>query len=448
MQNEQRSVRKALYLAMAVFVALVIWLYVDEFGNNGGPRLTQKEFNDIPIEYIHEEALMDHGLMLVEDGSDQTVDIELEATRRLIADIDREKIHIIADLSDITEAGTQTIQPRLTYSGYRLFGGQRITITQSMLKEMNPFTATVNIKELNSKPVEVRCLLRGNVADGYSAGQLQMSDTMIEIWGQEEDLAPVSYAKVVLDIGEAAVSSVEQSLPITYYDEHDQPLDGTGIRSTVQEIKVKMPVSVTRELRLAVDLKESPGARAKNVQVDIQPKTIMVSGDASELNGVESIVLSEFDLMNLKAQTTATSYTYPITVPEGCTNLSGVTRATMTISFMDMTAAEVTTNQFVYEHLPKGKTVDILTEEMTISIFGTTADVAAVKPDHITVLADLTDYSAASGSYTVPARIVVDGAGDIGIRGTYDVRVVIQDDPEAESIPEETEEPKPTGEEE
>lgn len=447
MQNEKQNVRKALYLAMAVFVALVIWFYVDEFGNNGGPRLTKKEFNDIPIEYIHEDALMDHGLMLVEDGSDQTVDIQLEATRRLIADIDRDKIHVIADLSDITDAGIQTVQPRLTYSGYRL-GGQRITITQSMLKEMNPFAATVNIKELNSKSIEVRCLLQGNVAEGYSAGQLEMSDTTIEVWGQEEDLAPVSYATVTLDIGDAAVSSVEQSLPITFYDENDQPLDGTGIRSTVQEIKVTMPVCVTKELQLAVDLKEFPGARAQNVNVSIKPKTILVSGDAAQLDGVESIILSEFNLLDLQEQTATASYTYPITVPEGCTNLSGVTRATMTISFKDMATANVTTDRFVYENLPKGKTVDILTEEMTISIFGTAADVAAVQPQHVTVMADLTDYSAASGSYTVPAQIVVDGGGDIGIRGTYDVRVAIRENPEPENHPDEIEKPQFTGEEE
>lgn len=448
MQNENQNARKALYLAMAVFVALVIWLFVDNVGDNGNPRLHKKEFENIPIEYIHEEALMDHGLMLVEEDSDQTVDIQLEATRTMIADIDPDKIHVVADLSDITAAGVQTVQPRLTYNGYRLLSGQRITITQGMIKEMNPLAATINIKELNSKTIEVRCLLRGNVAEGYSAGQVQLSENSIEIWGQAADIDPVSYAKVVLDIGDDAVSSVSESLPIKFYDANDEEVSGVGIRSTVQEIKVSMPVSVAKELRLAVDFKEAPGARKRNINVDIKPSTITVSGDASQLNDVDAIILSEFNLLDLVNQTGTASFTYPITVPEGCTNLSGVTRATVTISFKDITSKHMTTNHFVYENLPDGKAVDILTEEMTVSLFGTAADVGAVTPEHITILADLADYGAASGSYTVPAQVRVTGSGDIGIYGTYEVRVVIREKHEEQPPTHDQQEPGMTGEEE
>ena len=436
MENEQQNVRKAVYLVMAVLVALVIWFYVDEFGNNGSPRMHKKTFDDIPIEYIHEETLMDHGLMLVEEGSDQTVSIQLEATRRMIAEIDRDKLRVTADLSDITTDGTQTLQPRLSYSGSRL-NGQRIAITQSMVKEVNPFMATVNIKELNSKPIEVRCELRGNVAEGYSAGQLKLSDTTIEIWGQAEDIDPVSYAKVTLDIGDDAETSVAEALPITFYDENNQPLDGTGIRSTIQEIKVTMPVSVTKELKLGVKLKDAPGLRRKNVAVEVSPETITVSGDASQLNDRDTINLAEIDLLDLKARNGSGVYEYPITVPEGCSNLSGVTRATVSISFTDLATTEVTTDRFVGENIPEGKSVEILTEEMTVSLFGTGADVAAITPEQVTLVADLSDYSAASGSYTVPAKVAISGPADIGVSGDYEVRLVIRekrdDEPQQES---------------
>ena len=126
------------------------------------------------------------------------------------------------------------------------------------------------------------------------------------------------------------------------------------------------------------------------------------------------------------------SYTYPITVPEGCSNLSGVTRATMKISFKDMTSAQVTANQFRYENLPDGKTASILTEEMTLAIFGLSADVGSVSTEQITLVADLSDYGSASGSYTVPARIEFADSGDIGVTGTYDLKIVIRD-----SIPQE-----------
>ena len=121
------------------------------------------------------------------------------------------------------------------------------------------------------------------------------------------------------------------------------------------------------------------------------------------------------------------TYVYPITVPEGCQNLSGVTRATVQLSFKDMTTASVITDRFRYENVPEGKAVDILTEEMTIQIFGTAADVAAVTGGDLTVVADLSDFGSALGTYTVPATIENSSGADIGIIGSYEVQVTIRE---------------------
>lgn len=49
----------------------------------------------------------------------------------------------------------------------------------------------------------------------------------------------------------------------------------------------------------------------------------MVSGDASVLNDMDSIVLDSFDLLSVTTE--STSHSYAILVPDGCENLSGVT---------------------------------------------------------------------------------------------------------------------------
>lgn len=170
------------------------------------------------------------------------------------------------------------------------------------------------------------------------------------------------------------------------------------------------------------------------------PSTIVVSGDAAALRNVKTITLGELDLLDL-LNGGPRYHTYPIIIPDGCQNLSGVTRATLDVSFSDMTSAEVTTQQFTYANLPNGKRVDILTQELTVRVFGTTADVEAITGEQITVVADLTNYSAASGTYTVPAIIeVASSAGDVGVSGNYQVQVRIREP--HEPLPEEpSEEP-------
>ena len=419
MPSEKMSNRKILYILLALLVAVAVWLYADMFGNNNGPQQAETTITDVPITYTGEDELADRGLMLMEEGTTASVDITLSGARMLIVQPDRDDIKLIADLSSVEKAGIQNIRYEVRFADNRF--------STSMIDKPNSFYATVNVTELNSKTVDVICELVGNVAEGYSAGELQLSQKTLELRGQEEDIQDVSYVKVTLDIGEDAMETVSQDLTFQYYDAEDQLLEGTGIHPTESTIQVTMPIYVTKELQLVVDFVESAGARVSNLEYDIFPDTITVSGDAGVLRDIDSITLGQISLLDLLGSG-ATSHTFSIIIPEGCSNLSGVTRATLKADFKDITRAQVTTGKFTYSNLPSGKTVDILTQELTVSIFGTSADVAAVTGEDITVVADLSNYAIASGTYTVPAKIQVGGGGDIGVSGTYHVQITIQEE--------------------
>ena len=159
---------------------------------------------------------------------------------------------------------------------------------------------------------------------------------------------------------------------------------------------------------------------------------MMVSGEASILNGVDRLVLDSFDLSQLGGSEV---YHYVIQLPEGCSNLSGVTRATLTISFIDLTQDSRTATDFQAQNVPDGKSVTILTDELTVRIRGTAADVASVRDDDITVLADLREISGASGTYTVPAEILINTGADVGVVGTYQVTVNLSGSTEEDPTP-------------
>lgn len=419
--------RKLLYILLALLVAVAMWLYVDMFGNNGSPMDAETTVTDIPITYVGQDELADRGLMLMEEGTTALVDLTFTGPRTEISHLSRENIHVTVDLSAVESAGAQNLRYDVTFD--------RKSITLGMIFERTPSTAAVNITELNSKTVDVVCELVGNVAEGFSAGELRLSQETVEIRGQEGDIGAVSYVKVTLDIGEDAQESVSQSLSLSYYDENDQPLDSDGMHPTVDAIQATLPVFVTKELELVVDFKEFPGLRRENLKTDISPSTITVSGDAGKLRDINSITLGELSLLDLLASG-AKSHTFPIIIPEGCDNLSGVTRATVKVEFVDMDHTQVTTENFTYTNLPAGKSVEILTQQLTVAIFGTSADVAAVTGDQITVEADLGNYSGASGTYTVPATIRISARGDVGVSGTYNVQVTIQDTAETPTDPE------------
>lgn len=448
MENEKIGRRRVVYVLLSILVAAGIWLYADlTSGPNGTPQTQTREFLEIPIEYLYESTLTDRGLMLVDEDTDRTIDLELKGTRWLISSLDRSHIRVTASLYDVTSAGVQRVNYVVSFTDSR-FGNNAIQ------RENASFgMATVNISELYSRTIDVSCELVGGVADTYSAGQVELSHTEVEVRGLQEDINPISYAKVTLDIGTNAVETVSRDLELQYYDENGRILDKSGIYSSVETVRATLPVFVTKELSLFVNFTDGPGCRARNTEYFIEPATIAVSGDATKLKDVETLELGKYDLREL-GTTASENYTttnYLIILPDGCTNVSGVTRAALRIRFKDMTSATISTENISWLNLPEGKRVELLTDSLAVKVFGTEADVAALTGEDIAVTVDLDDYSAASGTYTIPAEVTVN-KGDVGISGLYQIQVTIREGgeepppPEEEAGPEDVEAAAPAGE--
>lgn len=430
-ENEKIITKKYLYILLSVLVAICIWIFVDEL--NGG--VGTLEFKNIPITYRDtNDVLSERGLMLVlgeDNGTSETVDLELKGRRSLIAGLDDSMITVTADLSGITRTGKQTVGYTISYSD-RKYNDATISVEDASFRR-----ASVHISELNKRIIDVRCELIGNVADGYSAGEVQLSNTEMELRGQAKDIDRISYAKVTFDIGEDAAETITKELTYQFYDRNDNIIEGKGVHASVERVQAKLPVFVTKELPLVVNYVEAPGARLSNTERSLTPATITVSGDASLLKHVTSIVLGDIDLLELTDASTAYEASYPIIIPDGCQNLSGVTRATLKIRFKDMGSTQLLATNFDYANLPEGKTATILTEELPVTFFGMMEDVDAMTSEDFVVIADLSDYSGASGTYTVPAVIQVDSGLDVGVSGTYQVQARILEREPDDTPPEE-----------
>ena len=72
MENKNAGMRKVLYLLLAFCVAVMIWFYVDETSG----RTVEVEIAEIPITYMGQDTVLaDRGLMLMDEGTDTTMDV-------------------------------------------------------------------------------------------------------------------------------------------------------------------------------------------------------------------------------------------------------------------------------------------------------------------------------------------------------------------------------------
>lgn len=404
---------KAFLIAVSLLAAFVIWLAVD----NG--TKVPKIISNVAVEYVGEETtLASRGLMLIQGEEPAVLDfLEIQGSRSDIAKLDPAEVKVQVDLSSVNSVGSQNLTYRVIYPTNKL--ASRLSI-----KSASSSTISVTVGELYRKNVGIRCDMSGSsVAEGYIAGEVQLEPAELEIWGRQADVMQVSYAKVNLSV-EQASATVVQLLEYELYDHNDQLIEDLNIHADRDSIQVTLPVDVVKDLPLELNFEESPGYSSSNVDYRVEPSVIKVSGDAAILGSVDSVVLDTIDLSQLSGTAT---FRYAIKLPDGCENLSGVTEAVVTIRFRDLTSRELLVTNLSFENAPEGKNVTILSGDLTVTLRGTSADLAAVAASDVKAVADLSSVEDASGNYTVPAVITVETDGNVGVAGSYQLKINLSD---------------------
>lgn len=400
--------RKVFYILLSVLIASMVWFYVN---NSEEVRIN---VHSVPVEFLNEDTtLADKGLMLVNGEEDVTVDLQLKVPRRLMFNFDTSQIRLVSDLSSITYAGKQSVT-------FNILFPSSISTRDVSVESPTVRTVQVEIGELQKRNIEIRYKVIGNVAEGYIAGAVQLNPAELQIRGQQADIMQVSYAQVMLNI-ENATSTVVELLDYQLYDYTDQPITNKNIHPTSEQIQVTMPVMTVKDVPLKINFVETAGSRLESFNWSLSYDSITLSGDASQIASIDEIELGTLALEDLRADEV---FDYDIPIPEGVNNLSGITSVTLTIGASNVETREVEATSFSYENFNGSGEVTIVTSSLPVTLRGTAADLAVISDRQVRVIADLSDIAADSGSYTVPARIVVDGY-DIGAVGSYEVTVRI-----------------------
>ena len=323
-RNSSEKKRRALRIAISILVAVTLWLYVDYQKH---PNVTMT-FRDVPVEFSGEDTtLADKGYMLL-SCENTSIDIRLKGSRKVISGLDRSGLRVVADTSSITETGTKTLS-------YQVYYPDSVSRNDVSVEWASAYTITVQVGELARKEVPIRCELEGEVAKGYTAGDAVLDPAVLELRGQRDDLASVSYAKIHLSV-QNAEKTVIQALEFELYDYNDILVQNENIRAAVKLIQVTVPVRTVKEVPLRVEFREAPGSTLSQIEYTISPRTVELTGEKSVLDGIDSILL---DTVYLQDITSSKSLHYTIPVPDGCTLPEGVEIATVTIVARDMADA-------------------------------------------------------------------------------------------------------------
>ena len=408
-------------ILLSVVLAFGLWLYVITVVSPG----SEKTYYDIPVILQNEAILQREGLMItaIEDDS---VTLQLEGNRTDLDQLNESNINIFANLSGVVSAGTHRINYDINFPGS--IASNAVT-TQSKVPDM--LTITVENRVTRQIPVEV--VYVGAVPENYIADKenLELEFPMIEVKGAESQVTKISSCRIRVDLN-GKTASISEEFPYAFYDEAGKQMElnedlvTTNVKETKGKETIQLYLNIKRykEVPLTVTVVPGGGATKDTCTIVIAPEKIGISGNESQLESLKELNLGTLELADITADET---FTFPIQLPEGITNLSGLSEATVSVQFPELQTKTMRVTNLEAINIPENMKLEYLTKEVEITVRGPIKVVRLLKESDIKLVVDLAD--AQSGTLSLPATVVMTDANSaVGAMGSYNVTVTLTRD--------------------
>ena len=401
---------KLLTALLSVGVALLLWLYVVTVvsPNSDG------HYNNVPITVQGEAVLQDRGLMIV-SGDLPSVSLHLEGNRTDLNKINPSNISIGVDVSGIGEPGRYSLS--LTQPTFLTdVPGAAITVLSK-----DPSTVTVEVDRRLSKPVPVDIQYSGTLPENYMADKENrvLDHETVTVSGPQSVVDQIAMARIEVDL-DARSESLSNHYAYTLCNEKGEPVDAKMIVTDVETVSLTLKIVRVKEVALTLAITEGGGATEASSIITLDPKVILVSGSDSLLEGLESVELGTLDLSELEKDETLI---FPIKLPEGVTNETGVNEVKVDVKFPSLATKSLTVKNIQPINVPEGLDVQIITKQLDLLLRGPKDAVESVKADNITVTVDFSGEQ--PGTASVKALITVSVPG-VGAVGTYNVTATVK----------------------
>ena len=400
---------KVLTALLSFFIALGLWLYVVTVVSPN----SDKHYYNIPVSLQNESLLQDRGLMITDmDVSD--VSLHLEGNRTDLNNLNSANISIDVDASRIYEAGTHNLSYSITYPGD--IPGSAITVLSQ-----NPGTVTVVVAERISKSVPVEIQYIGSLSEDYMADKENkvLDYESVTVTGPKDVIDSIAMAYIQVNL-EGRSESISGQFVYTLCNEKGEPVDVELVTTDVEFVNLTLRILRVKEIGLTLNVIEGGGATTANTDITIDPPTILISGSDGLLEDLDKLELDTVDLSQMLQDETLT---FPIKLPEGITNETGVLEATVSISFADLGTKTLTVTNINAVNVPEGLEADLITKLLEIQIRGPKKVIDQVTAEDIVVTVDLANEQIGTATVKAVFTISIDGVGAVG---TYNVTATLR----------------------
>lgn len=401
---------KILTALLSGLIAVALWLYVVTVVSPN----SDKHYYNIPVTLQSEVVLQERGLMITTTQL-PTVSLHLEGNRTDLNKLNSSNITIAVDVSRIGEPGTHSLSFIPSYPGD--VPNNAITVLSR-----TPGSITLEVEERISKAVPVDIQYVGNLSEDYMADKenKELDHENVNISGPKSVIDQIAMARIEVDM-DNRVESISEQFAYTLCNEKGEPVDAELVTTDVKAVTLTMKILRVKEIALTVTVIDGGGATEETSDITMNHQSILVSGSDSILEGLESLELGTINLGEMPADQTLT---FPIKLPEGVTNETGVMEVTVDVRFPELGTKNLVVTNIQAVNVPAGLEVDLITQILEIQIRGPKAVVERVEATDIKVTVDFANEQ--KGTATVKAEITMNAEG-VGAVGIYNITATLRE---------------------
>lgn len=404
---------KILSLLLSVFLAFGIWAYVVTVVS---PE-SEATFYNIPVVLSNENVMTDKGFMIDSD-SNVTVTLQLRGNRTDLNKLKNSDIAIVADLSKINGAGMQELSYSVGVSNDFEIIGQY------------PDKVTLEITEWDTKEVPVNIVYSGTLGMDYIAykDDVVLETKNVSITGPKSVVDEITQAVIDVNLNNRT-ETITESYRYTLCDAEGRPVDAASITTNVGEISLNLKIQRVQEVQLLLEITYGGGANADNTLITMSDQVIKVTGTEKMLDNLgTTLVLGAVNLADIAEDT---QLSFPITLPEGIENLSGVTEVTVDISFPELATKVLNITKIFVTGMASGMNYEIGTKMVSVTVRGPAELVDTIEAEDVYLLVDLTDAQLGEDLYKAQAWFNTEYEA-FGAVGSYSVLVTLTEVPQGE----------------
>ena len=401
--------RKILKGLLSLAVALALWIYVVTVVSPSADRV----YNNVPVVLQGESLLKERGLMITTQDI-PSVSVHLEGNRSDLDKLNNSNITLTADLSRIYDAGTHSLRFSSSYPGDVASGAISVL-------SQDPVSITVEVEERVTKQVPVEVDYTGELAEGILADveNKELSVQEVEISGPKSVVSKIATARINVNLDERT-ESISEEFTYTLCNKKGKAVDAKLITTDTEKVNLSLRIARIKEVALDLQIVDGGGATKDTTQIVLSPETIRVSGSDTQLENIEKV---ELGTINLGEVLEDSVFTFPIKLPEGVVNETGVTEATATVRLKDLETKTLKVSNFKLVNVPKGMNAKLITQELEVQMRGSKEQIDRLKKSDITVQVDFAN--AKTGTVKINAQINSSVSG-VGAVGTYTVSATVK----------------------